>query len=163
MRGTMCVALALMQVVTYIPSRSAKYVGGTVATIPPEVLGALDTSDQKVLSFEWAGTKKTEGQTWRIAYSQVTGLSYGQHAGRRTGAAIAAGAVTFGMGAVPYLFTKKRRHYLTIEFLDDKGKKQGAIFLVGKKAIGNLLDDLEAKTGKKTQFDDEDARKARGE
>ena len=89
MRNTMCVTLALLQVMTYIPSRSAKYVGGTVATIPQEVLGELDTSDQKVLSFQWAETKKTEGKTWRIAYSQVTGLSYGQHAGRRVGAAIA--------------------------------------------------------------------------
>jgi hypothetical protein len=64
---------------------------------------------------------------------------------------------------VPLLLVKKRRHYLTIEFLDEKGKKQGAIFLVGKKAIENLLDDLEAKTGKKTHYEDEEARKARGE
>ena len=160
MRGTMCVALALLQVITYIPSRSAKYVGGTVATIPQEVLGELDTSDQKVLSFEWAETKKTEGKTWRIAYSQVTGLSYGQHAGVAWGP-LATGVATFGVGAVPFLFTKKRRHYLTIEFLDDKGKSQGAIFLVGKKAIGPLLDDLEAKTGKKTQYEDEEATRAR--
>jgi hypothetical protein len=166
MRGTMCAALALLQVITYIPSRSAKYVGGTVVTIPQEVLGELNASDQKVLSFEWAATKKTEGKTWRIAYSQVTGLSYGQHAGRRVGAAAAVTASTGGLGApvmLPLLLVKKRRHYLTIEFLDEKGKTQGAIFLVGKKAIGNLLDDLEAKTGKKTQFEDEDARKAREE
>lgn len=164
MRGTMCVALALLQVITYIPSRSAKYVGGTVATIPQEALGELDTSDQKVLSFEWAETKKTDGKTWRIAYSQVTALSYGQHAGRRVGAAAAVTATTFGVGApviIPLLLVKKRRHYLTIEFLDEKGKKQGAIFLVGKNAIGPLLDDLEAKTGKKTQYEDEEARRAR--
>jgi hypothetical protein len=135
-----------------------------VATIPQEVLGQLDTSDQKVLSFEWEGTKKTEGQTWRIAYSQVTGLSYGQHAGRRVGASAAVIVSTGLVGApvvLPLLLVKKRRHYLTVEYLDEKGKKQGAIFLVGKKAIETLLDDLEARTGKKTQFDDEDARKAR--
>ncbi len=62
---------------------------------------------------------------------------------------------------VPLLPTKKRRHYLTIEFLDGNGKSQGAIFLVGKKAIGTLLDDLEAKTGKKIQYEDDEARKAR--
>jgi hypothetical protein len=50
---------------------------------------------------------------------------------------------------------------LTIEFLDDKGKKQGAIFLVGKNAIGPLLDDLETKTGKKVQYEDAEARQAR--
>jgi len=165
MKGTACVVLALFQVVTYIPTRSAKYIGGT-ATIPQEVVGALRATDQKTLSFEWAETKKTEGQTWRIAYSQVTGLSYGQHAGRRVGASTAVVASTGLLGApvvVPLLLVKKRRHYLTIEFLDEEGKKQGAIFLVGKKAIGTLLDDLEAKTGKKSQFEDENARKAREE
>ncbi len=73
-------------------------------------------------------------------------------------------ASTGGLGApalVPLLLVKKRRHYLTVEFMDEKEKKQGAIFLVGKKAIGTLLDGLEAKTGKKTQFEDEDARKSR--
>ena len=164
MKGAVCVVLALFQVVTYIPSKSAKYVGGTVATIPQEMLGELNTSDQNALSFEWAGTKKTEGKTWRIAYSDVTGLSYGQHAGRRVGASVAVIASTGLIAApvaVPLLLVKKRRHYLTIEFLDEKGNKQGAIFLVGKNAIGNLLDDLEAKTGKKAQFEGEEARKAR--
>ena len=164
MRGTLCAGLALLQMITYIPSRSAKYVGGPVATIPQEVLGELDTSDPKGLSFHWAETKETEGKPWSIAYSQVTGLSYGQHAGRRVGASVAVLASTGGWAApvvVPLLLVKKRRHYLTIEFLDDTGKKQGAIFLVGKNAIGTLLGDLEAKTGKKTQFEDEDARKAR--
>ena len=73
-------------------------------------------------------------------------------------------ASTGGLAApvvVPLLLVKKRRHYLTIEFLDQKGKKQGAIFLVGKKAIGSLLDDLEAKTGKKVQYEDEEARLTR--
>jgi hypothetical protein len=164
MKGTACVLLALLQVITYIPSRSAKYVGGTVSTIPPEVQGELDTSDPKALSFDWAKRGNTPAGNWRIAYSQVTGFSYGQHAGRRVGASTAVVASTLGLGApvmVPLLLVKKRRHYLTIEFLDEKGKKQGAIFLVGKNAIGNLLDDLEAKTGKKTQFEDEEARKAR--
>jgi len=164
MKATACVALALLQVVTYIPSNSAKYIGGTASTIPEDVQGKLDTSDSNVLAFAWAKEGKTAAGTWRIAYSQVAGLSYGQHAGRRVGASAAVLASTGGLGApalVPLLLLKKRRHYLTIEFLDDKGKKQGAIFLVGKKAIGTLLDDLEAKTGKKTQFEDEDARKAR--
>ena len=164
MKATTCVLLALLQAVTYIPSKSAKYIGGTVTTIPQEVLGALDTSDPKILSFDWAEEGKTKAGEWHIAYNQVTGLSYGQHAGRRVGASAAVLASTGGFAAplvVPLLLVKKRRHYLTLEFLDEKGKKQGAIFLVGKKAIGNLLDDLEAKTGKKTQFEDEEARKAR--
>lgn len=159
MKGAACVMLALFQVITYIPGRSAKYIGGTVSAIPQEVVGELDTSDQKALSFEWAETDKTK-ENWRIAYTQVTALSYGQHAGRRVGSAVATGVLTMGAGSL-LLLTKKRRHYLTIDFLDEKGKSQGAIFLVGKKAIRPLLDGLEAKTGKKTQYEDEEARKAR--
>jgi hypothetical protein len=155
--------MALLQVITYIPSQSAKYIGGT-ASIPPEVLGQLNAADPQTLVFAWTKSGKTEAGDWRIAYSQVTGLSYGQHAGRRVGAATAVTAGTLGLGAplmVPLLLSKKRRHYLTIEFLDGNGKKQGAIFLVGKKAIGPLLDSLENRTGKQTQFEDEEARKAR--
>lgn len=149
-------------VITYIPGRSAKYIGGTVSAIPQEIVGELDTSDQKALSFEWAKAGKREAGDWRVAYNQVTALSYGQHAGRRVGSAVATGVLTMGAGSL-LLLTKKRRHYLTIDFLDEKGKSQGAIFLVGKKAIRPLLDGLEAKTGKKTQYEDEEARKAREE
>ncbi len=85
MKDTACVVLALLQVSTYIASNSAKYIGGTVLTIPWEVRGELNTSDQNTLSFEWAKASKTGPGDWRLAYSQVTALSYGQHAGRRVG------------------------------------------------------------------------------
>ncbi len=163
MKAIACVMLALFQVVTYIPSRSAKYIGGT-ATIPREMVGALRANDQQTLSFDWAKKGKTEAGAWRITYTQVTGLSYGQHAGRRVGASAAVLGPTLGLGApvaLPLLLVKKRRHYLTVEFLDEKGKKQAAVFLVGKNAIGPLLDDLESKIGKKVQYEDEEARKAR--
>ena len=62
MNGTAYVALALLQVVTYIPSKSAKYIGGT-ATIPQEVVGALRATDQKTLSFDWAKKGKTGPET----------------------------------------------------------------------------------------------------
>jgi hypothetical protein len=161
MIGTAYVALAFFQVVTYIPTKSAKYIGGTAA-IPQNAVGTLRTSDQKTLSFDWGKSRKSDAEGWHVAYGQVTGLSYGQHAGRRVGAAIASAGTFIGApAALPLLLVKKRRHYLTIEFLDDKGKKQGAIFLVGKNAIGPLLDDLETKTGKKVQYEDAEARQAR--
>lgn len=159
MKGAAC--LALLQVITYMPSRSAKYVGGTVSEIPGGVLGDLSSKDEKVLSFEWAKKGKAGSGQWKVAYNKVTALSYGQHAGRRVGGAIGAGVATLGVGAVPMLLVKKRRHYLTIEFLDEKGKSQAAIFLVGKGAIRPALDTLEARTGKKVQYEDEEARKSR--
>ena len=161
MISTGCVVLAFFQIVTYIPAKSARYIGGT-ANIPHEVTGTLNAGDEKTLAFAWEKSSKTEAGGWRVAYNQVTGLSYGQHAGRRVGGAVAAAATFWGApAAVPMLLVKKRRHYVTIEFLDEKGQKQGAIFLVGKGAIEPLLDQLEARTGKKVQCEDEEASKTR--
>jgi hypothetical protein len=57
------------------------------------------------------------------------------------------------------MWSKKRRHYITLAFKDDQGKAQTAIFLLGKKAIRTLPKILEVRTGVKLQYEDEDARK----
>ncbi len=155
---TTCVVLVLLQVITYVPTQSAKYVGGTVSTIPPGATGALDVSDEKELSFKW----KKDGE-WRVPYEKITSVEYGQHAGRRVGATVATAVATvplFGIPALPILFSKKRRHYVTIDLLDERGKPQAAIFNVGKKAILVTLKTLEVRTGKKVQYEDEEARRA---
>lgn len=96
---------------------------------------------------------------WQIPYYSVTSLEYGQHAGRRVGFAVA-GVATFGIAALPALFSKKRRHYLTIGCTDDSGRAQAAIFEVGKDAIKTSLTVLEIRTGKKVEYEDEEAKKA---
>lgn len=65
-----------------------------------------------------------------------------------------------GIGALPILFSKKRRHYLTIEYQDEQGHAQAAIFEVGKDAIRTVLKTLEVRSGKQVEYEDEDARKA---
>ncbi len=163
MARPMCLLFAFFQVITYIPSQRAKYIGGTVSSIPAEVLGTLDVSDDKMVSFRWEKTGKIEAGDCRIAYNQVTALSYGQHAGRRVGGAVGVTAASGGLlapVAVPLLLVKKRRHYLTIDYSDAQGKPQAAIFLVGKKVIGDFLKTLASKTGKKVEYEDEEARKS---
>jgi hypothetical protein len=136
-----------------LPGDKAQYIGGT-ATITKEATGKLSADDEKILTF--TGDK----QPWTLPYGQVTTLEYGQHAGRRVGATVALGVTTLGIGALPLLFSKKRKHYLTIGYNDADGKSQAAIFEVGKDSIRTLLKILEVRTGKKVDYEDEEAKKA---
>jgi hypothetical protein len=152
----------MFQVITYIPEEAAQYVGGTVTTIPQQAAGELVTADEEVLSFTWQkGGQSGGGGEWRIPYKRVTYLGYGQHAGRRIGAAaaLAPAAVLVAPVFVPVLWSKKRRHYLTLAFKDDQEKAQTVIFLVGKDSIRVLPKILEVRTGVKLQYEDEEARR----
>src|SRR4051812_10367998 len=113
-------------------SDKSAYVGGT-APLKQGTEGVIDTSNDKSFTFP--------GLT--VPYDKVASLAYGQHAGRRVGATVALGVTTLGIGALPMLFSKKRRHYLTVEYADADGKAQAAIFEVGKDAVRTLLKTLE--------------------
>jgi len=156
-----CLVLLMFQVVTYIPNEAAQYVGGTVTTIPQQAVGELVSADENVLLFTWQKGGQSGGGEWRIPYNRVTYLGYGQHAGRRVGttAALAPAAVLAGPVFVPVLWSKKRRHYLTLGFIDDQDKAQTVIFMVGKKSIRVLPKILEVRTGVKLEYEDEEARK----
>ena len=135
-------------------SNKAQYVGGTTPTLTQGVEGSMSTDDTTLLKFN------SSKQSWQTPYEKITALSYGQHAGRRVGATVALGVTTLGIGALPVLFSKKRRHYLTIEYKDEQGKEQAAIFELGKDAIRTTLKSLEVRSGKKIEYEDEEARKA---
>lgn len=165
--------MVLLELPVYagIPKDKSIYVGGTVETIPKEVEGPLSTEDVNALTFKWnpKDVKKEKGKDkdsappptqWSASYDKITNLAYGQHAGRRVGQTIAWGVTTLGILALPILFSKKRRHYLTIEYTDENGKEQAAVFEVGKESIRTILPSLEVRTGKKVQYEDEEARKA---
>lgn len=140
-----------------LDKKKAKYVGGTISSLQQETEGKLNADNEKVLTFT---ADKASAPTWSIPYERVTALAYGQHAGRRVGATIAWGVTTLGVGALPILFSKKRRHYLTIEYTDEEGKPQAAIFELGKDITRYMLKVLEVRTGKQVEFEDEEARKA---
>ncbi|MBZ5648056.1 MAG: hypothetical protein LAN37_12620 [Acidobacteriia bacterium] len=121
------------------------YVGGTINDIKEKTEGVSSTADEKIFVFDYKGGKLT------IPYSQIDSLEYGQKAGRRVGAAIAISPL--------FLLSKKRRHYLTISFTDGNKKQQAAVLEIGKDAIKPTLAALETKTGKKIEYQDEEARK----
>jgi hypothetical protein len=128
------------------------YVGGTLK-ISENTEGTINTDDEKVLSFV------SKNGTAEIPYNKITSLEYGQKAGRRVGATVALGVTTLGLGALPMLFSKKRKHYLSIGWTDTEGKPQGAVIELGKNITRSTLMVLETRSGKQVEYESEEAKK----
>jgi hypothetical protein len=58
------------------------------------------------------------------------------------------------------LLAKKRQHFLTVGYSDEEDRQQAMIFKINKDDIRTTLVVLEARTGRKVEFQDEDARKS---
>jgi hypothetical protein len=121
------------------------YVGGTLTAISEKTEGKLDLSSDSALVFTAKAGKIT------VPYKGLTSIEYGQKAGRRVGVALAVSPVA--------LFSKKRKHYLSIAFSDEQGNKQGAVFEVAKGMIHSVVTNLETRSGKKVEFESEEAKK----
>jgi hypothetical protein len=120
------------------------YVGGTMG-LAEATEGQLETSDPKVLRF------KSEKGNFEIPYEGVTSLEYGQKAGRRLGVAL-----TITVWA---LFSKKRKHFLTIGFKDAKDQPQGVVLELPKGKPKSVITTIEARSGVKCEYESEEARK----
>lgn len=129
-----------------VGSKSALYVGGTVTTIKEGTEGKTSTMDEKVYTFT------AKGASLSIPYDRVDSLEYGQKAGRRVGLALTVS---------PWLLlSKKRKHFLTISWKDDNDKQQAVVLELGKDIIRTELATLEARTGRKIEYQDDEARKS---
>jgi hypothetical protein len=135
----------LMFILLLAQSR-AEYVGGTASTLASGNTGSIDASDQRYLAFY---TKR--GQV-RVSYDRVNLLEYGQKVDRRLLAAVVISPM--------FLLSKSRKHFLTIGYMDEDGRQQALVFRVDKGSIRSALVSLEARTGVKVQYQDEEARKA---
>lgn len=123
-----------------------QYVGGTLAALQSKAEGRISTSDEDALLF------RSKGIQLQIPYRQINQLEYGQHVGRRYAEAILIS---------PFLLlSKKRQHFLTVGYMDEEGHQQAMVFRVSKGAIRSVLVSLEARTGRRVEFQDEEARKA---
>lgn len=145
-----------------IDSKGAAYYGGTMKDkhfpgAKAAVEGTLYTSDETELRFEYIVNK--EIKYYSIPYNQFIDIEYGQKAGRRVGAAIATAVLLSPVGLF-LLFSKKRKHFVTIGYKDSDGKEQVAVFELGKDIVRTTLPILEARSGKKIEYQDEDAKKA---
>jgi hypothetical protein len=143
-------------------SKRAAYHGGTTkdknfpgAKDPVE--GYLDTGDENELRFEYSLDRRN--RVYSIPYKQFIDIEYGQKAGRRVGASIATAVLISPVGLF-MLFSKKRKHFVTIGYTDGEGKEQVAVFELGKDIVRTTLPILEARSGKKIIYQDEEAKKS---
>ncbi|HVX67296.1 MAG: hypothetical protein ACM336_01940 [Acidobacteriota bacterium] len=123
----------------------AEYIGGTLADLP-KAGGYIDVTGEECFRFQ-------TGRTFvEVPYSNINILEYGQKVDRRYIMAIAISPLL--------LLSKKRAHFLTIGYEDADGRQQALVFRVEKGHIRAVLVSLEAKTGRKVEYQDTEARKA---
>jgi hypothetical protein len=127
------------------PGVKVQFAGGTVAGLAKS--GArLDLSGAETLRF------KDGANTLEIPYAKINTLEYGQNVSRRYAEAVLLSPV--------FLLAKSRRHFVTLGYIDADGKQQAIVFRVDKGDIRSVLAALEARTGRRVEFQDQEARKA---
>jgi len=122
----------------------ADYIGGTRPDIPGDSAGEIRVTDQIYFVFL---SKHTEV---KVPYQRINLLEYGQKVNRRYVEAVVISPL--------FMLAKKRDHFLTVGFQDDDGQQQAMVFRVDKNDIRLTLVALEARTGQRVQFQDEEAR-----
>jgi hypothetical protein len=128
------------------PGERLEYVGGTISEIPQGCSGRGQVSDDEYFVFY------SHKASWRVPYERIDLLEYGQKVNRRYLTALLISPL--------FLLSKKRDHFLTVGYTDDQGHHQAMVFRVDKGDIRTMLVSLEARTGRKVDYQDEDARRA---
>jgi hypothetical protein len=122
------------------------YVGGTLP-------GVRNKSDARIdLLQDDAIRLIASGNSFLIPYKDVNTLEYGLRVSRRYVEAVLISPL--------FLAAKKKTHFLTIGYTDQDGKQQAMVLQVGKEEIRPLLVSLEARTGRRIEYQDDEARKA---
>ena len=124
----------------------AEYVGGTISQIPEGCTGTIAAMDEQYFVFY------SKGASWRVPYEKINLIEYGQKVDRRYIAAAVLSPL--------FLLAKKRVHFLTVGYSDEDNRQQAMVFKVSKDNIRMVLVSLEARTGRRVEFQDDDARKA---
>ncbi|HWQ56698.1 MAG TPA: hypothetical protein VN442_23630 [Bryobacteraceae bacterium] len=130
------------------PGASASIVGGTVAGLESGQ-GRIELTRPDAMVFEG---KKSGALS--IPYERIHTLEYGQRVSRRYAESILISPVL--------LLAKSRKHFITVGFTDGEGHRQALVFRVAKGDVRAMLAGLEAKTGRRVEYQDEEARKAGG-
>ena len=124
----------------------AQFIGGTLPGVPARSNARIDLTDAGALVFQCRGVDL------RIDYQRINTLEYGQTVSRRYAAAILVSPVL--------LLSKARKHFVTLGYVDEEGKQQALVFRVEKGDIRAMLAALEARTGRRVEYQDAEARKA---
>lgn len=148
--GVVCLAVIQTSLFAGVGGKKAVYRGGT-AGIEQDHEGGIVLGQTEM-------TYQGKADVLRVPYDKVTSIEYGQKAGRRVGATVALGVTTLGLGALPVLFSKKRKHMVTLSWTGDNGKEEAAIFEFGKDIIRQTLKVLETRSGKQVEYESADAK-----
>jgi len=124
----------------------ARYIGGTVAALTTGSDGQIRTTDDLFLEF------RASKRQLSVSYDRINLLEYGQTVNRRLALAMTLSPL--------FLLSKSRQHFLTVGYTDSAGKQQAMVFRVEKSQIRSVLVALEARTGLKVAYQDEQARKS---
>ena len=130
------------------PGARTQFVGGTPPGIDPKASARLDLTGAEEMVF-----RAKSGEV-RVAFHKVNTLEYGQNVSRRYAAALLVSPIL--------LLSKTRKHYITLGYVDAEGKQQVLVFSVEKGDIRSVLAGLQARTGRRVEYQDDDARKAGG-
>ena len=126
------------------PGFQAEFVGGTLAGVKAKSHARLDLTSPDAMAFRCAG------QTLSIAFPRINTLEYGQHVSRRYAAAVLISPLL--------LMSKSRQHFVTIGYVDTDGKQQALVFRLQKGDIRTVLASLEARSGRRIEFQDDETR-----
>ena len=122
-----------------------EYVGGTLAGVRTKSGGRLILTDPDVLVFS-----RKQGAV-RIPYDKIDVLEYGQRVNRRYVEAVVLSPLL--------LLAKSRKHFLVVSYQDAGGARQSVVFRLDKDDVRSVLAGLEARTGRKVEYQDEEARR----
>lgn len=123
----------------------AAYMGGTISQIPAGCDGTVQATDDQFFVFY------SHHASWRVPYDRINLIEYGQKVERRYVAAVLISPLM--------LLAKKRDHFLTVGYEDEDNHQQAMIFRVNKDDIRTMLVSLEARTGRKVEYQDDEARR----
>lgn len=102
----------------FVDAGQAAYIGGTLVNIKNEQMGKLDTTQEKTLGFNY------EGGRVNIPYDRIESWKYDEVLARHLGVVLTT--------VVVLLKHRQRRHLFQIQFKDDAGVTQSAVFEVAK-------------------------------
>jgi len=127
------------------PGFHAQLIGGTVPEISAKSSAHLDLTGAESLTLS---SGKAE---LHIPYAKINSIEYGQNVSRRYAAAVLIS---------PFLLlSKSRKHFVTIGYSDSEGQQQALVFRMDKGDIRTVLASLEARTGRRIEYQDDEARK----
>jgi hypothetical protein len=138
--------LLALSVTAAEPGIKVQFIGGTLPGVQTKASIRLNLTSTEALAFQF-------GQSGiQIPYQKINTLEYGQNVNRRYAEALLLSPI--------FLLSKSHKHFVTVGYTDSDGKQQAVVFRVDKGDIRAVLAALEARTGRRVEFQDQEARKA---